>query len=163
MGRVNRSSPSSRATPSSRSAEPNQQGNTCRGTAVGYLAVLRLVPSSEASKPFVTHQRLGRRHKIHKAFTQAAGSSCSSSSARVGGSIHLVDKYKGRDVYRRSSCHRVSGAWLCTPPWPLADHQHSIVQHLQGALGLGGKIHMAGVSSRVIWGLPGLKPVLKKR
>ena len=25
-----------------------------------------------------------------------------------------------------------------------ADHQHGIVQHLQGALGLGGKIHMAG-------------------
>ena len=25
-----------------------------------------------------------------------------------------------------------------------ADHQHGVVQHLQGALGLGGKIHMAG-------------------
>ena len=25
-----------------------------------------------------------------------------------------------------------------------ADHQHGVIQHLQGALGLGGKIHMAG-------------------
>ena len=88
-------------------------------------------------------QRLGVRlaGEIHTAvpepppqFPQAYGG--------IGtGQIHLVHKHKGgHPVPGQQLPQRFGVGLYAVGP---ADHQHRIVQHLQGALGFGGKIHVA--------------------
>ena len=58
------------------------------------------------------------------------------------GQVHLIDKEEHRHLVALQQPPQGQGMGL--DPIGAADHQNGIVQHLQGALHLGRKVHMAG-------------------
>ena len=96
---------------------------------------------------FVTQSQcfvpVGLRHiKGHKALAQTVVQLGEQLFPALAGQIHLVHEHKGGHMVAPQQPPERLGVALHTVG--AAYHQHSIVQHLQGALCLGGKIHMAG-------------------
>ena len=83
-----------------------------------------------------------RRAKIHKALAQTVLQLCEQLFPALAGQIHLVYKNKRWHVIAAKQPPKRFGVALHAVR--SADHQHRIIQYLQRALSLGGKIHMAG-------------------
>ena len=80
--------------------------------------------------------------KIHKTLAKAVIQLGKQLLPGHAGQVHLVHEYKGGHMVAPQQPPQRFGMALHAVR--SADHQHGIVQHLQGALGLGGKIHMTG-------------------
>ena len=79
--------------------------------------------------------------KVHKAFAQAAVQLGKKLLPLHAGQVHLIHEHKsGHMVAPQQPPERLGMALHAIGA---ADHQHRVIQHLQGALRLGGKIHMA--------------------
>ena len=80
--------------------------------------------------------------KIHKALAKTVVQLAEQLLLGHAGQVHLVHKHKGGHMVAPQQPPQRFGMALHAVR--SADHQHGIVQHLQGTLSLGGKIHMAG-------------------
>ena len=80
--------------------------------------------------------------KIHKALAKAVIQLGEQLLPGHAGQVHFVHEHKGGHMVAPQQPPQRFGMALHAVR--SADHQHGVVQHLQGALGLGGKIHMAG-------------------
>ena len=86
---------------------------------------------------------VGLRHaKIHKPFAEAMIQLGQQLFLALAGQVGLVYKHKGGHMVAPQQPPERFGVALHAIG--AADHQHGIIQNLQSALGLGGKIHMAG-------------------
>ena len=79
--------------------------------------------------------------EIHKALAKATVQLGQQLFPALSGQVHLVHEYKGWHMVAPQQPPERLGVALHTVG--AADHQHRIIQHLQSALGLGRKIHMA--------------------
>ena len=80
--------------------------------------------------------------KIHKALAKAVVQLGKQLFPGHAGQVHFIHKYKGGHMVALQQPPQRFGMALHAVR--SADHQHGVIQHLQGALSLGGKIHMAG-------------------
>ena len=80
--------------------------------------------------------------KIHKALAKAVVQLGEQLLPGHAGQVHLIHEHKGGHMVAPQQPPQRFG--MALHAIRSADHQHGVVQHLQGALGLGGKIHMAG-------------------
>ena len=80
--------------------------------------------------------------KIHKALAKAVVQLAEQLFPGHAGQVHFIHEYKGRHMVAPQQPPQRFGMALHAVR--SADHQHGVIQHLQGALSLGGKIHMAG-------------------
>ena len=87
-------------------------------------------------------QRLGvgRGGKVYTAVAKTAAQLPQAHGGVGPRQVHLVHKHKRRHAVARQQLPQRLGVGLHAVG--AADHQHRVVQHLQGALGLGRKIHM---------------------
>ena len=83
-----------------------------------------------------------RHTKIHKPFAEAMIQLGQQLFLALAGQVGLVYKHKGGHMVAPQQPPERFGVALHAIG--TADHQHGIIQNLQSALGLGGKIHMAG-------------------
>ena len=89
---------------------------------------------------FVAGGRIGP--EIHKAVPQPMVELFQQRLPAGAGQVHLIEENEGRDVVPPQQTPERFGVALDAVG--AADDQHCIIEHLQGALGLGGKVHMAG-------------------
>ena len=89
---------------------------------------------------FVAGGRIGP--EIHKAVPQPMVELFQQRLPAGAGQVHLIEENEGRDVIPPQQTPERFGVALDAVG--AADDQHRIIEHLQGALGLGGKVHMAG-------------------
>ena len=80
--------------------------------------------------------------KIHKALAQAMGQLGKQRFPPGAGQIHFIDENERGDVI--PSQQPPEGFGVALHAVGAGDDQHGVVQHLEGALGLGGKIDVAG-------------------
>ena len=86
--------------------------------------------------------RVGRGGKIHAPVPEPPAQLPQAHGGVRAGQVHLVDKYKRRYAITRQQLPQCLGVGLHAVG--AGDDQHRVIQHLQSALGLGGKIHVAG-------------------
>ena len=85
--------------------------------------------------------RVGHGGKIHAPVPEPPAQLPQADGGIGTRQIHLVHKYKGGHPVAGQQLPERLGVGLHAVR--AGDHQHRIIQHLQGALGLGGKIHMS--------------------
>ena len=86
-------------------------------------------------------QLVGGGGEIHHLFPQLGPQLLQQSLAVGAGQVHLVHKQKYRQPVLFQQLP--DGAGMALQPVGAADHQHCVVQHLEGALHLAGKVHMS--------------------
>ena len=86
--------------------------------------------------------RVGRGGKIHAPVPEPPAQLPQAHGGVRAGQVHLVDKYKRRYAVTCQQLPQCLGVGLHAVG--AGDDQHRVIQHLQGALGLGGKVHVAG-------------------
>ena len=114
-------------------------GDLCIGERAAFQHGLHQ-PLIAQGQRLIAGVRIGA--KIHEALAQAVGQLGQQSLPPGAGQVHFIDKYKRRDAIPTQQPPQRLGVALDAVG--AGDDQHGVVQYLQRALGLGGKIHMAG-------------------
>ena len=80
--------------------------------------------------------------EIHESVAQTVGKLAQQRLFARAGQVHFIDEHEGRDMIPPQQTPERLG--MALDAVGAADDQHSVVEHLQSALRLGGKVHMAG-------------------
>ena len=80
--------------------------------------------------------------EIHESVAQTVGKLAQQRIFARAGQVHFIDEHEGRDMIPPQQTPERLG--MALDAVGAADDQHSVVEHLQSALRLGGKVHMAG-------------------